>query len=150
MLTTLAVINIIVVGLLIGSIMLQKSDEDSDTMISGSNFSDNFIKIRGRGNILTKATSILAFLFMSNSLLMCYLASRVHKKGSQLLKYHNKSMVDGKTNNIDINAPKVQNDVMPLKDFKKAEKNLGVDIKDPADVRDNQKSSKAKPINKQK
>ena len=58
--------------------------------------------------------------------MMCYLASRVHKKESELLKYHNKSMVDGKTNNIDINAPKVQNDVMPLDDFKKSEKNLGL------------------------
>ena len=141
MLTTLAVINIIIVMLLIGSIMMQKSDEDSDTMISGSNFSDNFIKIRGRGNILTKATSILAFLFISNSLLMCYLASRVHKKESQLLKYHNKSMVDGKTNKIDINAPKAQNNVMKLEDFNKAEKNLGVDIKDPSDIRNQKKSN---------
>ena len=62
--TLLLVIHITLAILLIGSVLLQKSD--GGALGIGGN-SDNLMSSRSAGNFLTKFTTILAFLFIITS-----------------------------------------------------------------------------------
>ena len=63
--TLLLVIHIILAILLIGSVLLQKSD--GGALGIGGN-SDNLMSSRSAGNFLTKFTTVLAFLFIITSI----------------------------------------------------------------------------------
>jgi len=63
--TLLLVIHITLAILLIGSVLLQKSD--GGALGIGGN-SDNLMSSRSAGNFLTKFTTILAFLFIITSI----------------------------------------------------------------------------------
>ena len=63
--TLLLIIHITLAILLIGSVLLQKSD--GGALGIGGN-SDNLMTSRSAGNFLTKFTSILAFLFILTSI----------------------------------------------------------------------------------
>jgi preprotein translocase subunit SecG len=62
--TLLLTVHIILAILLIGSVLLQKSDGGA-LGIGGS--SDNLMSSRSAGNFLTKFTAVLAFLFILTS-----------------------------------------------------------------------------------
>ena len=62
--TLLLVIHITLAILLIGSVLLQKSD--GGALGIGGN-SDNLMSSRSAGNFLTKFTTVLAFLFIITS-----------------------------------------------------------------------------------
>lgn len=61
----LLIVHIILAILLIGSVLLQKSD--GGALGIGSN-SDNLMSSRSAGNFLTKFTAVLAFLFIITSI----------------------------------------------------------------------------------
>ena len=63
--TLLLIIHIVIAVLLIGSVLLQKSD--GGALGIGGN-SDNLMSSRSAGNFLTKFTAILAFLFILTSI----------------------------------------------------------------------------------
>lgn len=63
--TLLLIVHIILAILLIGSILLQKSD--GGALGIGGN-SDNLMSSRSAGNFLTKFTAVLAFLFIITSI----------------------------------------------------------------------------------
>lgn len=63
--TLLIVIHITLAILLIGSVLLQKSD--GGALGIGGN-SDNLMSSRSAGNFLTKFTTVLAFLFIITSI----------------------------------------------------------------------------------
>jgi preprotein translocase subunit SecG len=63
--TLLLVIHITLAILLIGSVLLQKSDGGA-VGIGGN--SDNLMSSRSAGNFLTKFTTVLAFLFIITSI----------------------------------------------------------------------------------
>ena len=63
--TFLLIIHITLAVLLIGSVLLQKSD--GGALGIGGN-SDNLMSSRSAGNFLTKFTSIIAFLFILTSI----------------------------------------------------------------------------------
>ena len=63
--TLLLIIHITIAVLLIGSVLLQKSD--GGALGIGGN-SDNLMSSRSAGNFLTKFTTVLAFLFIITSI----------------------------------------------------------------------------------
>ena len=63
--TLLLVIHITLAILLIGSVLLQKSDGGALGIGGGS---DNLMSSRSAGNFLTKFTTVLAFLFIITSI----------------------------------------------------------------------------------
>jgi len=69
--TVLIVIHILVVLALIGVVLLQKSEGGALGMGGGGG---GFMTSRGSGNVLTKATAILAATFFATSLLLSVIA----------------------------------------------------------------------------
>jgi preprotein translocase subunit SecG len=77
--TILFVIQIIVVVMMIGVILMQKTS--SDGLMSGSN-PDSFLTGRASANVLSRTTAILATIFIVNSLVMGYLVSHTKRTES--------------------------------------------------------------------
>lgn len=73
MFNTFAVIQVIVSLLLIIVILLQEGKKGMGSVFGGS--SGSVFGARGAGNLLTKVTSVLAFLFMLNSVWLAHLSS---------------------------------------------------------------------------
>ena len=67
--TVVIVIHLMVVVALIAVVLLQRS-EGGALGIGGS---DQFMSVRGQGNVLTRATTILAAVFFATSMLMTVL-----------------------------------------------------------------------------
>ena len=74
MFITFAVIQIVVCALLVLVILLQEGKKGMGAIFGGS--STSIFGARGAGNILTKITSVLAILFMLNSVWLSYLSSK--------------------------------------------------------------------------
>ena len=74
MFITFAVIQIVICGLLVLVILLQEGKKGMGAIFGGS--STSIFGARGAGNILTKITSVLAILFMLNSVWLSYLSSK--------------------------------------------------------------------------
>ena len=66
-------IHAIVTLLLIGIVLIQKTEGGSSLFASGGSSSSIF-NARGQSNFLTKSTWILATIFLANCILMAYLA----------------------------------------------------------------------------
>ena len=81
------VLNIILAVLLVGLILLQKS-EGGALGIGASQ--DSFISSRAAGNFLTKTTSILATLFIVSSILLTILSQEKISSTSVLEKIEEK------------------------------------------------------------
>ena len=74
MFITFAFIQIAICALLILVILLQEGKKGMGAIFGGS--STSIFGARGAGNILTKITSVLAILFMVNSVWLSYLSSK--------------------------------------------------------------------------
>ncbi len=72
--TVLLAVHLVVAVLLIGLVMLQKS-EGGALGIGGSNSGGNLFSARGVGNTLTRATAILATAFFATSIALTMLAN---------------------------------------------------------------------------
>jgi preprotein translocase subunit SecG len=80
--SVLLAIHIVVAVLLIGLVMLQKS-EGGALGIGGGNSGGNLFSARGVGNTLTRATAILAAAFFATSISLTMLAN--HKTTSSIV-----------------------------------------------------------------
>jgi preprotein translocase subunit SecG len=100
--TLLLIVHITLAVLLIGSVLLQKSD--GGALGIGGN-SDNLMSSRSAGNFLTKFTAIVAFLFILTSISL----TLINKKDIS-----QKSIID-KIEQLDKNSntqPKIQNNLI--------------------------------------
>jgi preprotein translocase subunit SecG len=95
----LLVIHIFICVSLIGIILLQKSGTDGlSGLQSGSNM--NLFSGRTSANILTKTTTILAVLFMVNSLLLGNLAAKKYEEKSIADKIVDTEQTEGKEKEV--------------------------------------------------
>jgi preprotein translocase subunit SecG len=78
--TVLIVIHLMIVAVLIGTVLLQKSEGGGLGMGGGA----GFMSSRGTANLLTRTTAILALLFFITSLTLTWLAGYDRKPTSIL------------------------------------------------------------------
>jgi preprotein translocase subunit SecG len=78
--TVIIVIHLMVVAVLIGAVLLQKSEGGGLGMGGGA----GFMSSRGTANLLTRTTSVLALLFFLTSLTLSWIASYDRKPPSIL------------------------------------------------------------------
>ena len=78
--TVVIVIHLMIVAVMIGAVLLQKSEGGGLGMGGGA----GFMSSRGTANVLTRATGILAALFFATSLFLSILASFDRKPRSIL------------------------------------------------------------------
>lgn len=73
LLTILLALHIVVALLLIGVILIQQGKGATAGAAFGSGASSTVFGSRGSGSFLTRVTSVLAFLFLANSMYLAYL-----------------------------------------------------------------------------
>lgn len=78
----LLVLQVVVVVALIAVILVQKSTSDGFT---GGSSPNSFLTGRATANLFTRATSILATIFIVNSLVLAYIASHT-ERGSSIIE----------------------------------------------------------------
>jgi len=76
--TVIIVVHLMIVVVLIGAVLLQKSEGGGLGMGGGA----GFMSSRGTGNLLTRTTAVLACGFFATSLLLSWLASLDRKPAS--------------------------------------------------------------------
>ncbi len=76
--TVVIVIHLMIVAVLIGAVLLQKSEGGGLGMGGGA----GFMSSRGTANLLTRTTAVLAVGFFATSLLLSWLASYDRKPAS--------------------------------------------------------------------
>ena len=74
--TVLFVVQVLVSAGLIGFILLQQGKGADAGAAFGSGASSTVFGARGSGNFLTRTTSVLALIFLINSLVLSYMASQ--------------------------------------------------------------------------
>lgn len=79
MITLLLILHAFVTVAMIGLILLQKSDEAGPLGMGGGGGNNALFTARGVANILTRATSFLAALFIGNCLLIATITSKEAK-----------------------------------------------------------------------
>src|SRR6188768_4152949 len=78
--TVIIVVHLMIVSVLIGAVLLQKSEGDGLAMRGGA----VFMSSSGTANLLTRTTAILAGLFFLTSLLLAWMAGIDRKPASIL------------------------------------------------------------------
>ncbi|SBV95459.1 Preprotein translocase subunit SecG [uncultured Alphaproteobacteria bacterium] len=86
MLTVVLVIHLLLTVALVGLVLLQKSEGGGLATGGGASGGANFLSGRAAGNILTKATVVLAVCFMATSILLAIMASMRSRGEDDLLK----------------------------------------------------------------
>ncbi len=81
----LLAIHVMVTIFLIGLVLIQKSSGGG----FGSNPTSSVMNVRGRANFLTRATAVLAAIFLGNSLLMAIITSNDNRARKKLLEVEN-------------------------------------------------------------
>jgi preprotein translocase subunit SecG len=85
--TLLLVIHIFITLALIGVILLQRAESGGLGLGGGGGNSASLFTARGSANLLTRATAVLATIFISNCLLMTIIASyQTHRESSLIEK----------------------------------------------------------------
>ena len=82
--SVLLVVQLIVAVALIAVILIQRTAQDGGGLTGGGSTMGGLFTARGSANLLTRATAILATLFIANSLLLGFLASS-HHQGKSLV-----------------------------------------------------------------
>lgn len=83
--TVLFIVQVLVSAGLIGFILLQQGKGADAGAAFGSGASSTVFGARGSGNFLTRTTSVLAFIFLTNCLVLGYLASQQVKVQGSLM-----------------------------------------------------------------
>jgi len=86
MLTVVLVIHLLLTIALVGLVLLQKSEGGGLATGGGASGGANFLSGRAAGNLLTKATVILAVCFMVTSILLAVMATLRSRGEEDLLK----------------------------------------------------------------
>jgi len=68
--SVLLVIHLIVAILLVTLILMQRNSGNALSGLGGSNGADSFLSARGKGNLLTRTTAVLATIFFITSILL--------------------------------------------------------------------------------
>jgi preprotein translocase subunit SecG len=85
--TVLFVVQVLVSAGLIGFILLQQGKGADAGAAFGSGASSTVFGARGSGNFLTRTTSVLALIFLINSLVLSYMASQQIKTQGSLMEH---------------------------------------------------------------
>src|SRR3984957_8564438 len=80
--TVLLVIQLMLAVALVAVILFQRTAQDGGGLTGGSSTMGGLFTARGSANLLTRATAILATLFIVNSLALGAIASSQHQKNS--------------------------------------------------------------------
>ncbi len=106
------VIQIILAIAIIGTVLLQKNSNDGLGSLSGSGAAmtgGNIISGRSAASFLTKATTILMFCFMVNSVILGNISARTHKSKLIVERVHqeniNKETTKQDNSNKETSAP---------------------------------------------
>jgi preprotein translocase subunit SecG len=75
----LLVVQFMIALALIAIILVQRTSQDGGGLMGGGNTMGGLFTARGSANLLTRATAVLATLFIVNSLALGILASREHQ-----------------------------------------------------------------------
>ncbi|WP_337995617.1 preprotein translocase subunit SecG [Oleispirillum naphthae] len=86
MLTVVLVIHLLLTIALVGLVLLQKSEGGGLATGGGASGGGNFLSGRAAGNLLTKATVVLAVCFMVTSILLAVMATLRSRGEEDLLK----------------------------------------------------------------
>jgi preprotein translocase subunit SecG len=78
----LLVVQVLIALALIAVILIQRTAQDGGGLTGGSSTMGGLFTARGSANLLTRATGVLATLFIVNSLALGALASHQHATGS--------------------------------------------------------------------
>jgi preprotein translocase subunit SecG len=78
----LLVVQILIALALVAVILIQRTAQDGGGLTGGGSTMGGLFTARGSANLLTRATAILATLFIVNSLALGVLASSQHKTSS--------------------------------------------------------------------
>jgi len=108
--TILFVVQVLVAAGLIGFILLQQGKGADAGAAFGSGASSTVFGSRGSGNFLTRTTSVLAFLFLANSLFLGYLASKQVKTQASLMTA-TEQMLPGSVINEPAQAPAIPEEI---------------------------------------
>lgn len=84
--TVLFVLQVLVALALIGFILIQHGKGADAGAAFGSGASSTVFGARGSGNFLTRATSVLAFVFLANSLVLAYIATQRVKQDTSIIQ----------------------------------------------------------------
>lgn len=76
------VIQSLIAVALIGVILVQRTAQDGGGLMGGGSTMGGLFTARGSANLLTRATAVLATLFIINSLALGIIASRAHQSKS--------------------------------------------------------------------
>ncbi len=82
----LLVTQVVIAVTLIGFILIQHGKGADAGAAFGSGASSTVFGSQGSGNFLTKTTAVLAFLFLSNSLLLGYMATQQVSAPSSIME----------------------------------------------------------------
>jgi protein translocase SecG subunit len=118
MITFMLTIHLILAISLVSVILLQKSDGGA----VGSSQANNMMSIRAKSNFFTKMTSILAGLFMANSLLMAIIIQGPRR--------------------FDLGKPIQESNKIEMKDDKKDSSKKDTELGRPKEEKDSKKESK--------
>jgi len=78
----LLVVQILIALALVAVILIQRTAQDGGGLTGGGSTMGGLFTARGSANLLTRATAVLATLFIVNCLMLGVLASSQHSKGS--------------------------------------------------------------------
>ena len=118
--SVLLVLQLIVAIFLVAVILMQRSNGGALSGLGGDSGIGGLISARGKGNILTRITAVLATLFFALSMAISIYFSRMEVKSS--------SIVDGAANS----AAPVAEDTLPVQDENIPE-NTGIPTEQPAE-----------------
>ena len=103
--TVLLVLQLIVAIFLVAVILLQRSNGGALSGLGGSTSVNGLLSARGKGNILTRITAILATLFFGLSLALSIYYSR--------LEIHASSILDVQTAPVETQVPVAEKQEVP-------------------------------------
>lgn len=91
--TILLVLQVLVAMSLIGFILIQHGKGADAGAAFGSGASSTVFGSQGSGNFLTRATAVLAFVFLTNSLALGYIASQRIQQEQSLIQPETVSVI---------------------------------------------------------
>ena len=91
--TILLVLQVLVAMSLIGFILVQHGKGADAGAAFGSGASSTVFGSQGSGNFLTKATAVLAFVFLTNSLVLGYIASKSVQQEQSIMQQETVSVI---------------------------------------------------------
>ena len=114
--TILFVLQVLVALSLIGFILIQHGKGADAGAAFGSGASSTIFGARGSGNFLSRATAVLAFVFLANSLGLGYIATQRVKTEPTLLQQQADSVIMQEQVDIPASPPEDATDIPQVPD----------------------------------